>query len=301
MRGIARLAMRGPLQAVSIALAFALTGLLFAPSLVLGGAVIGLVVLREGLYEATKVAALAALCAGLVLQVAMGAGTSGLVVLLPWVPILCAARILRASENQGRALATLGVFVGGFALAIRQSLPDVDAFWRERLTQLAASVKNQGSQFLSPEEISAVAGVMHQASIGVMLLGLVGMLMLARWWQSELYKPGAFGEEFRALVLPSWVVPVSGAVALAATFLERGTLGAGFAGDALVVLVLLFAAQGLSIAHERVLALKAPRAWLVGLYVCASLLPHVAATGLAATGIADFVADFRRLRQRAGP
>ena len=104
MRGIARLAMRGPLQAVSIALAFALTGLLFAPSLVLGGAVIGLVVLREGLYEATKVAALAALCAGLVLQVALGAGTSGLVVLLPWVPIVCAARILRSSAG-GRGVA----------------------------------------------------------------------------------------------------------------------------------------------------------------------------------------------------
>ncbi|MSQ68578.1 MAG: hypothetical protein EXR83_10355 [Gammaproteobacteria bacterium] len=293
--------MRGPLQAVSLALAFALTGLLFAPSLVLGGAVIGLVALHQGLYEVLKVAALAALLAALALLIGLGSGAPGLVVLLPWVPVCWAARVLDTSGSQGRALASLGLFVGGFALAIRRSVPAVDAFWRERLTQLAASVKTQGSEFLGPDEIAAVASVMQEAAVGVTLLGLSAMLMTARWWQAELYKPGAFGEEFRQLVLPFWVVPLSGVVALAAVLGSPDTPGAGFAGDCLVVLVLLFAAQGLSVAHERVLVLGAPRAWLVGLYLCASLLPHVAATGLAATGMADFVADFRRLRQRAGP
>jgi hypothetical protein len=46
---------------------------------------------------------------------------------------------------------------------------------------------------------------------GLMAVGNALMVslcvLLGRYWQSELYKPGAFGEEFRALKLPSfWVV-----------------------------------------------------------------------------------------------
>jgi hypothetical protein len=48
-----------------------------------------------------------------------------------------------------------------------------------------------------------VAGLM---AVGNALMASLCVL-LGRYWQSELYKPGAFGEEFRALKLPSvWVV-----------------------------------------------------------------------------------------------
>ena len=80
----------------------------------------------------------------------------------------------------------------------------------------------------------------------------------------------------------------------------RDTAPGQVAGDAIVVLMLSFAVQGLAVAHERVAASGGGRGWLVGLYISLGLLPQVASVALAVTGLTDFVADFRRLRRRAG-
>ena len=298
MRGIARIAMTGPVAAAVVAASFALLALFFAPVLAISGAAVGLVTLRHGAAEGLKVGGLAfAICAIVLLLTTGGIGRAGIVVLLPWIPIWCAAIVLRGSGNQGSALAMLGAFVAGFSFMLRQGLGDVDKFWTERLEQLGKAVREQGGQFLKPEEISAVAGMMHEASVAVMCLGLAAMLLLARTWQSDLYRPGAFGEEFRALVLPRWVALAAGSLAAVALVSSRGAGVPGLVGDLLVVLVLLFAAQGLAVVHERTGQATTRRPWLIGLYVFAFLMPHVVASILAVTGIADHLADFRMLRR----
>lgn len=298
MRGIARIAMSGPFAATAVAAGFSLLALWFAPVLLLSGATIGLVTLRHGGVEGAKVAAMALVLAVVVLLATTGqVGRAGIVVLLPWVPIWCAAVVLRGSGSQGTALAMLGAFVAGFAYMLRYALGDVDAFWAERLAQLGKAVKEQGGEFLSAQETAAIASVMHEASVAVMCLGLGCMLLLARAWQSGLYRPGAFGEEFRALLLPRWVSAAGAVLAVAALLTRRDGAPAGLVGDLLVVLVLLFAAQGLAVVHERTGRAPARRPWLIGVYVFAVLMPHIVATVLAVTGIADQVADFRRLRR----
>ena len=298
MRGIARIAMKGPFAACAVAAGFSLLALYFAPALIISGATIGLVTLRHGGVEGAKVGAMALGLAVAVLMLTAGhVGRAGIVVLLPWVPLWCAAVVLRANAQQGTALAMLGAFVAGFAYMLRQALGDVDAFWGERLAQLGAAVKEQGGEFLTAQETAAVASVMHEASVAVMCLGLGAMLLLARAWQSALYKPGAFAEEFRLLQLPRWVSAAGGLLAVAALLTRQEGESAGLVGDLLVVLVLLFAAQGLAVVHERTSRVPARRPWLVGVYVFAFLMPHIVATILAATGIADQVTDFRQLRR----
>jgi hypothetical protein len=298
MRGIARIAMMGPLAASLVAAAFALLALFFAPALLVSGAVVGLATLRHGGLEGLKVMGLAlAFCAGALLLTTGAIGRAGAVVLLPWPPVWCAASYLRSHGRQGPALAMLGAFVAGFALVLRQAIGDVDAFWQERLGKLGQAVREQGGQFLTEREVEAVAGMMHEASVAVMLVGLVGMLLLARSWQAGLYRPGAFGEEFRALTLPRWL-SVAAAAAGGAAILSGGDAGAaGVVGDLLVVAVLLFAAQGLAVAHERCARAQGRRHWLTGMYVFAFLMPHVVASILAALGMADQLADFRGLRK----
>lgn len=298
MRGIARIAMLGPYAAAGVAAGFSLLALYFAPALVLSGATVGLVTLRHGSVEGVKVAGMAlALCLAVLLLTTGHVGRAGVVVMLPWIPTWCAAAVLRGSGSQGTALAMLGAFVAGFAYMLRQALGDVDAFWAERLDALGKAVREQGGEFLTAEETAAVAGLMHEASVAVMCLGLAAMLLLARAWQSVLYRPGAFGEEFRALVLPRWVSVASAALAVAALLTQQDGAPAGLVGDLLVVLVLLFAAQGLAVVHERTGRAPARRPWLIGVYVFAFVMPHIVATVLAVTGIADQVTDFRRLRR----
>ena len=292
--------MKGPLAATAVAAAFSRLARYVAPVLVFSGATVGLVTLRHGSIEGIKVASMAlAVCVAVLLLSSGHVGRAGVVVLLPWIPVWCAAVVLRGSGSQGTALAMLGAFVAGFAYILRQALGDVDAFWAERLAQLGKAVREQGGEFLTADEISAVAGMMHEASVAVMCIGLAAMLLLARTWQSDLYKPGAFGDEFRVLVLPAWVSGAAGLLALAALLTGRDGEVAGLVGDLLVVLVLLFAAQGLAVVHERTGRAPARRPWLVGLYVFAFVMPHVVATVLATTGVADQVADFRKLRRRS--
>ena len=290
--------MRGPLAAALIVASFAYAGLMFAPSLVPSAALVALVVLRHGLAEGLKVAAMASAAVTALALLTFGKlGIAALVVVAPWGPIAAAAWTLRASGSQGRAVALLGVFIGVFAATVRQSVPDVDAFWRERLEALGDSVKAQGGQFLTREEIASFASLVHPGTVGAITLCLVGALLLARWWQSCLFRPGAFGEEFRVLRLPLWVFPAGLAASAGAWFNRGSSSGSSLLGDVGLVLVLLFAVQGLAIAHERVLATGGRRGWLVGMYTVLGLVPHVAITALAATGAADFLADFRRLRR----
>lgn len=293
--------MNGVLAASSMAALFAVLGAQFAPMLIVSGAVVGLVVLRHGPLEALKVAGLGAAMTAVFFQLVAGqVSTTAAVVMAPWVPVACATLILRRSGQPGRAIGVVGMFVAGVALSIRQALPDVDAFWTKYLSGLAGTIKASGGQILSPDEVQELAKAMHHASLGVLMAALVAMVLTARWWQSVLYRPGAFGAEFRALLLPRWALPalVGGAALMAVA--GSGSFIAQVAGDAVVVLMLSFGVQGLAVAHERVAANSGGRGWLVGLYLCLALLPQVASMGLAMTGLADLVADFRRLRHRAG-
>jgi hypothetical protein len=294
--------MRGELAAASMAALFAILGLSFAPLLLISGAVIGLVTLRHGVVAVTKVALLGAVGTTVFTLLALGkVGLAGLVLLLPWVPVACAAQVLRRTGLPGRALAIVAMFVVGFSWSIRQAVPDIDGFWRGRMTALVKTITEQGGQaMLSSDEVAALASHMHQASLGVMMMALTGMLLMARWWQSSLYRPDAFGEEFRTMALPLWPMPVAGAVALVAYLLGSSTELGKLAGDVVVVLMLLFAVQGLAIAHERVKSAHARRSWLIGIYVAAALLPQFVASVLAVIGMADYVADFRQLRRKAG-
>ena len=294
--------MRGPVQAALLSAAFAYSGLMFAPSLVLAGAIVALVVLRHGFREGLKASATATLVVASLAYLTFGkVGLSGLVVIAPWAPLGFAARRLRASGNQGGAVALLGLFVGCCAATIRYYVPDVDGFWQSRLEGLGEAVKAQGGQFLTREEIATFAGLVHPGTIAALVFCLVGALLLARWWQSELYRPGAFALEFRVFDLPRWVIPAALAAGLAAVALHDGEGGKGLAGDVGLVLVLVYAVQGLAIAHERVAATGGKRWWLVGLYAVLGVLPHVALTTLAAAGAADLIADFRQLRRPSKP
>ena len=293
--------MNGVLAAASMAALFAVLGAQFAPMLVVSGAVIGLVMLRHGPWETLKVGALGGLITALMFQIVAGrVGATVAVVISPWVPVFFAALVLRQSARPGRAVAVLAMFVAGVALAIRQAVPDIDAFWANYMTELASAMKAAGGQVLNAEEMQALSKAMHHISLGALLTVLLAMLMTARWWQSSLYRPGAFGAEFRCLVLPLWALPalLASAAVLAAS--GSDTAPGEVAGDAIVVLMLSFAVQGLAVAHERVAAIGGGRGWLVGLYLSLGLLPQIASVALAVAGLTDFVVDFRHLRRRAG-
>ena len=127
-------------------------------------------------------------------------------------------------------------------------------------------------------------------------LGSRSKLLLARFWQAKLYYPGGFGEEFRKIQLSkSWIAILVFVVMV--IILDRSA-GTGFSifGDLLAILLVFFGLQGLAVIHHRSKALELSTAWLIGLYSFLFLVPQITGLTLGITGIADSMADFRRLK-----
>ncbi|MSR14688.1 MAG: DUF2232 domain-containing protein [Gammaproteobacteria bacterium] len=294
MWGVARLAMRGPLVAPLVIAAFALLAMIFVPALIVSGGLLGLVTLRHGAFEGLRTLLIAgALTLGVLLLINGRLGAAAASVFAAWLPVWSASQTLRRTGQQGAALANIGICAAGYAGLMRLANPDVDAFWRGRLTALGSAVEAQGGKFLTTNEITLVGNLMHQVSIALLCTGLISMLLLGRWWQAGLYNPGGFRQEFYALAVPRWLSPLAVGAALASLILKTQGGGAGAAGDFVLVLVLVFSLQGLAILHASCAAKALTRGWLVGAYVMLGVVPQFVVPLLAVLGIADGTRKFR--------
>ena len=198
MRGLAEFIMRGRWQALLVAV----SGSVFVVAAPLSAAAIALVTLARGLQEGAWVALWSLLPALLIGWMSGDYGT-GLLLLGGFL----GAAILAQTFSLSLALVGIGAIsaLGGLALLVFNSvflealLTVFDAF----IESLAESGSESGVANLTRPSLTQVAGLM---AVGNALLACLSLL-LGRHWQAALYKPGAFGEEFRALRLPmGWTV-----------------------------------------------------------------------------------------------
>ena len=294
--------MRGPLFAAGSAAGLVLASLVLGMLLIPAGAIVALTTLRFGVREGLKVAAIAT---SLVLVVRLSLGQSAVTTLVlaavAWLPAWLMASVLRARRAQHPPLLLAAGLVWVYAVSLRYTVGDVTAFWRDLLKPLfEVMAKDAGAKF-SAEQITFIAAQLHVWTLIGMLATFAAVILLARWWQAVFYNPGGFGSEFRELRMPRVLASVAGLLALAYAFGRDGLLVAAAAGDACVILVVLFALQGLAVVHflarERAMA----GGWLIMLYVMLMLVPQVAGPILATTGLADNIVDLRRLRRGQQP
>ena len=300
MLSIARLAMKGPLAAALSATVYTLLALVFAPFLFVAGGLVCLSGLRHGGNAGLQVAVSAVLISGGLVFLMTKASTITFVLAVALVPLVGLAVMLRLTESQGLSITTAAILAFMLAMVMRFSITDVDGFWLQRLTQFRDAVEAQGGQFLTLAELGMVAGMMHASTILLVMLFFSGTLLIGRWWQASLYNPGGFGEEFRRLVLPRPVVLIAAALSVAALVMLNSGRTLGLVGDALLLVMILFAMQGLAIVHYRGTKKKLANAFFVFLYIFLVLLPHFVGAILTFVGIIDNVADFRKLRVGRG-
>jgi hypothetical protein len=195
MRGLAEFVMRGRWQALAVAL----TGSVLVVAAPFSAAAVALVTMGRGVRDGAWVVLWALLPALILGWVSGDYGTGWLL-----LSVFAAAVVL--AQTVSLSLALLAVVpvsaLGGLALLTFNSgfldalLSLFDA-WIEAL-----QAGDNPLEMIRPT-MGQVAGLM---AVGNALMASLCVL-LGRYWQSELYKPGAFGEEFRALKLPSvWVV-----------------------------------------------------------------------------------------------
>ncbi len=296
MRAIAKMAMRSPAAASINAAAYAVFALFFAPFMVVSGAILALSTLRFGATAGLRTFAVAMLIGGSGYYILLHRPQLVFLLCMAWLPVLVAGQVLRISQSQGLAMTVCAVFAAIYAMTMRAIVADLPAHWLARLQSIRDTMATQGGTIFELIDISDTAARMHEAIVVAVCLYGMTTILLARWWQAELYNPGGFGVEFRQLLIPRAVSPIAAVVAVFALVQLRTSGVHGLPGDLLVVLVVLFAFQGLALLHHRVHKLGLAKWWLIGFYILLIRLPQFVGLILAFVGIADTLVDSRRAR-----
>jgi hypothetical protein len=318
MRALAGLVVAGPLQAVVIIslctalslmapmttspLAYVATSL-FAMLGYVGGAALALYVLHAGVRQGVVVFLGAAVVTTLLGQLLTHQGVTVLIgAMRAWVPVGIAATVLRTTRSLAMAMLALGGLAMVAVLGVYLVVGDPAPTWHQLLQGMVERVLTARPEL---KDISGtLSGVVdHMAPImtgllaAVLVLAALVCLMLGRWWQSLLVKPGALRTEFYALRLNA-VLSLAGLAILGVASLKLGMLSSIAAQWALIVMVVFFFV-GLAVLHATLANLKAAKFWLVAAYMLMGLSLQ-ALMVVAVIGLLDPWLDLRRRSAGAG-
>ncbi len=297
MNALASYIMRGPIQALLVTAAFALTSLIPVLGIlsILSGAAVALVTLRHGAKQGMQVLVGASLISSLFMYFTMGTLALGLIfVLFLWLPLWLLALLLRRTASWSITLdaaVAMGVLV---VVIIYIATGDPVQWWTLMLGQVFDVMAAQNTTMelgLMREQLPKIAEWMTGMLAGAFVLGLIASIMLARWWQSLLFNPGGFRQEVYGL-RQSRIATMVVLALLLLSIMKFGVVSR-LAADLMVIAVVVYSVAGLALVHALVAVTGKHRGWLVALYVVMFIVPPHAMTALAGIGFADSWMDFR--------
>jgi hypothetical protein len=299
MKVLAEYIVRGRWQAVLVTAACGAMTFMLPPFSTmlnyLAAAAVALVTLHVGLVQGLQVLLIAAVMSVLLYQLlGLQFALVAVMVVVLWLPCWALAALLRTTNRLDRVLMATVVFGAVILLAVYGLYGDPVPWWIERLQALQEILDNAGLTMTNLSDVEMmhdVAALMTGLVLASLLIGVLGSLMLARWWQSRLVHPGAFGEEFCSLRLGYQAGLLTLAVMLAARFVS-GSAGELIAQLAMIMLV-PYLLVGLAVIHSLVRQTARSSVWLAVIYVLLALIPQ-ATLLLAGGGLLDTWVDFRR-------
>ncbi|MDD1612728.1 MAG: hypothetical protein LUQ57_06250 [Methylococcaceae bacterium] len=280
MRILADYIMRGRKQAIIVASTLALLSLKFPPISILSSGTIALVTLRHGAAEGIYILLGAGIATALLgFFVIDNYQFALLYALLLWLPVWVISIILREGRQLSLAV-EIAVFIGiigvaGFYLFIT----DPAAMWAGLLEQMireSAPIKDIKGWI--GEFSHYMTGMFAAGSVFSLLFGL----FLGRWWQSLLFNPGGFKQEF-LLLNTSPKLAISSLVVIAVAFFATGSLSE-IAWNMTILLFVLYTVIGTSVLHMVFAQTKMSRyavpLFYATLFLVPQVLPPVAVVGL---------------------
>jgi hypothetical protein len=305
MRALAGLIVASPLQAVGvIALCTVLSFL--APPLTsllsyVGAAALALYSLHIGANRGLLVLLGAALATGLLSQVVLHQGVAvAITSMLLWLPVWIAAGVLRVTLSLAMAMLVLGGLAMLAVLLVFAVYGDPAPWWQQLLHGMVERLATQPELQDTVDRLYAFVEQVAPLMTGSLAAGLVfaalTCLMLGRWWQSLLVKPGALRTEFYALRLNATLSLLGVVITGLAAFKLGMVSKIALQWSLIAMVVYLFV--GLAVLHATLANLKAAKGWLVAAYVIMSLLPQ-ALLMVVVIGLLDPWLDLRRRTAKA--
>ena len=305
MKRLAEYIVRGRWQAVQV-VALVGAGTYLLPPLTsllvyLAAAALALVTLHRGLVAGLQVLLLSTLALVLLFELIgqhMVALQMLLLMLVLWVPSWLIAVVLYQTRSLASAFKVAALFGCCALLAIYGYFGDPVPWWTTRLQEMVQSLQHSGvslERFKDGALIHEIAGLMTGMLVSSLLVGVAGSLLLARWWQALIVRPGEFGREFCQLRMGQAFGMLTLAVMVYAEF-GHGR-GVGLATQLAMVMLVPYLLTGLAVIHGLVRQSGRGSMWIVVVYVLLGLLPQTALL-LAAGGLMDTWIDFRGRQAR---
>ncbi len=292
IRQLPAFSLRGDPQLALVSLLSLALAWVFPPFGWVSGAFIALALLRRGGRAALRGLLLATVLFVAVLTLLGGQslGASLALPLLYWLPPLLPAWVLRRYVDLSLALLS-SALLWVLAMALLHVLSDPAALWRDFVDVQVAAAEDLNPGLEAVDLRALLHGYSDYITGGLasvfFLFSLVS-LMLARAWQSQLFNPGGFRQEYLQLRF--------GRIAAAAAVLILVlSLAAPLWANMAILAVFLFAVQGVALFH----ALAASRGlggglilFVYALLLAAIFLPLIL-WGYALAGLVDNWFDFR--------
>lgn len=292
MRFLAVYIMQGRMQAVMVASTFALLSLLLPMLNILSLAAIALVTLRHGVKEGLLVCLIVAVVTTLLGVFLFADGEFALAyTVFQWLPIWLIASALRVTQEMAKAIeiaVVLGIVV---VIIFYSAMSDPATFWLRLLNTLIEPLFVAMDDLTIDEKMHFInqashymTGMVVAAAVFSLLLGL----LLARWWQAQLFNPGGFGQEFINIKTSSKFATVTLVIIVAALF-DDGSLSE-LAWNICVPILILYTFIGAAIFHVLLSARKNSKVMIpvfYGIMTMLSLMNPLVLMPIAFAGLSD--------------
>lgn len=288
MLAIARYALKSPFHAATVVGVLAILSLLIPLVSILSGAIVGLIILTQGLLSGTRAIVVSIVGITAVSYLMTGSPELGITIgLVQWLPMMILAEILRRTLSLSFTLVA-GMVLAIIAVIVQFTLwPDSEAIWTSLLMSLFQGAEQPGVDMAQFE--AALQVMVHWMTImliAVMYSTFIATLMASRWFQARLAGSQGYRDEFYAIRLGRVLAVITLLVLAIAVAMDQDWLYA-----AMIVMLSAFLYQGLAVVHSLAHARK-KGGWLVVLYVLMVIFPHV--VGMTALlGILDNWMDLR--------
>ena len=266
------------MQAILVASSLALLSLLFPPVSIVSSASVALVTLRRGGNEGLYVLISSCLSAAILGFFLFGNFQFALLYgLVLWLPIWLISIVLREGKHLSVAI-NIAVLLGVVGVIVFYLfVSDPAALWYSILGQMVQPMIETGNSEVPIDKIKQSIQVFSHFMTGAIaagsVYGLLFGLFLARWWQSTLYNPGGFKEEYLALRVHPLVASSSLFV------LAIGLFTTGFISEACfnvaILFIVLYTFVGTAILHTAFSTMKSKRFMVPFLYITLVLVPHM--------------------------
>ena len=294
MQFLAAYIMKGRMSAMMVASSLALLSLLLPPVSIVSSASVALVTLRRGAYEGLYVLLCACLSAAVLGYFLFGSFQFALLYgLVLWLPIWMISIVLREGKHLSVAV-EIAILLGiagvvGFYLIVDDSA----LLWHSVLTQMIQPMLISNPDVPLDDVKQSVELFSHYMTGSIAagtVYGLLFGLFLARWWQSVLYNPGGFREEYLSLRVSPKLASISILITVMASVMS-GTI-AEICWNIVILFVVLYTFIGTSILHASFATMKMKRFMVPFLYISLVLVPHILAI-IIIVGVVDVWLDLR--------